>query len=245
MLREDRQTLVSPGNYIVRDHEDQTPITVQLTTKKAPRRVTTKDQSSGSLGQTTLFRRTIRARDTICAISKGSAMVTKSDKPYRGLTASHIFPTSQLEEWNRHNYRLYITDPSPATEIGQSGLYSPQNGLLLSTTVHEDFDAFLVGVDPDADYKIIIFGGDPTGLGGARLKDSARNGTNPNNRVSAELLRWHLRMCVYSNMKANADPGPEWEEDLGSDDMGQILEQPDAGERMEVELFTRLGPRVA
>jgi len=46
-------------------------------------------------------------------------------------------------------------------------------------------------------------------------------------------------------MKANADPGPVWEEDLGSDDMGQTLEQPDAGERMEGELFTRLGELVA
>jgi len=82
-------------------------------------------------------------------------------------------------------------------------------------------------------------------LGGTRLRNTARHDTTANNRVSADLLRWHLRMCVYSNMKANADPGPVWEEDLGSDDMGQTLEQPDAGERMEGELFTRLGELVA
>lgn len=52
-------------------------------------------------------------------------------------------------------------------------------------------------------------------------------------------------MCVYANMKANAEPDVDWEEDLGSDNMGQILEQPDAAERMEVELFTRLGGLVA
>lgn len=52
-------------------------------------------------------------------------------------------------------------------------------------------------------------------------------------------------MCVYRNMKANAEPLPVWEEDLGGDDIGQILEQPDAAERMEVELFTRLGGLVA
>jgi hypothetical protein len=46
-------------------------------------------------------------------------------------------------------------------------------------------------------------------------------------------------------MKANAEPPPLWEDDLGSDDMGQILEQPDAADRMEVELFTRLGGLVA
>lgn len=51
--------------------------------------------------------------------------------------------------------------------------------------------------------------------------------------------------CVFKNMKANAEPDEIWENDLGSDDMGEILEQPDAGERMEVELFTRLAGLVA
>lgn len=32
-----------------------------------------------------------------------------------------------------------------------------------------------------------------------------------------------------------------WEDDLVEDDIGEILEQPDAAERMEVELYTRLG----
>jgi hypothetical protein len=90
-----------------------------------------------------------------------------------------------------------------------------------------------------AGYKIIIFEGDTAKLGGKCLKNSARHGTNPRNRVCAHLLRWHLRMCVYRNLKANADIQAVWEDDLGSDDMGQILEQPDAGHRMEVELFTR------
>jgi hypothetical protein len=45
-------------------------------------------------------------------------------------------------------------------------------------------------------------------------------------------------------MKASPGP-PEWEHDLGSDDIGEILTQPDAAERMDVELFTRLGSLVA
>lgn len=46
---------------------------------------------------------------------------------------------------------------------------------------------------------------------------------------------------MYRNMKANAEPQEYWEADLGQDDMGDILHQPDAAERMEVELFNRLG----
>lgn len=36
---------------------------------------------------------------------------------------------------------------------------------------------------------------------------------------------------------------PDWEQDFseGGDVIGEIMEGPDAGERMELELFTRLG----
>ncbi|CAG7970581.1 unnamed protein product [Penicillium salamii] len=173
-------------------------------------------------------------------------MITDAEDPFSGIEGCHIFPTSMIEDWNRNNHkRNWITDDSPANEIGESGIYSQQNGLLLNKLVHHHFDDFKIGIDPDAGFKIIIFRGDNNKLGGKCLKDSARYGTNPRNRVCAHLLRWHLRMCVYRNMKANADFRTVWEDDLGSDDIGQILEQPDAGHRMEVELFTRLGERVA
>jgi hypothetical protein len=45
-------------------------------------------------------------------------------------------------------------------------------------------------------------------------------------------------------MKGNAGT-PPWEHDLGPDNMGEILDQADAGERMEAELFSRLGSLVA
>ncbi|KAF9248463.1 hypothetical protein DTO013E5_6248 [Penicillium roqueforti] len=93
-----------------------------------------------------------------------------------------------------------------------------------------------------ADYKIIVFVTDTTGIGGTRLRNSALSGTL---RVSANLLRWHLRMCLYKSLKVNAEPQTVWEEDLGEDPMGEILSQPDAAERMEVELFTRLGELIA
>jgi hypothetical protein len=78
-----------------------------------------------------------------------SAFVTSPDRKYRGLEAAHVFPVSQLAQWNRNHYRRYITDISPAVDIGDSGLYSPQNGLLLSKNAHDVFDDFLLGVDPD------------------------------------------------------------------------------------------------
>lgn len=80
-------------------------------------------------------------------------------------------------------------------------------------------------------------------LGGRRLSESAISAQDPNHRVSDELLRWHLRMCILENMKGNAGP-PSWEHNLGPDDMGEILDEMD-GERMEAELTSRLGSLLA
>lgn len=73
-------------------------------------------------------------------------------KPFARLQAAHIFPTSRVRDWERGDYQRFISDTSPAHEIGATKLYSPQNGLLLRTDIHEEFDDFSIGVDPDVSY---------------------------------------------------------------------------------------------
>ncbi|KAJ5616306.1 hypothetical protein N7537_001420 [Penicillium hordei] len=245
-LRSSSRASVGPGGYIVLDTNGN-PTTVNLTTECAPRRVRTRDINSQVQGRherdrlQKSFRDSLRNRDRCCTVTGPSTLVIE-DQPFQGVDATHVFPVSMLEQWRRDGYRRYITDTRPNSEIGESGLYSAQNGLLLRADMHAYFDAFQIGIDPDADYKIILFGKDTTGMGGTRLRDSARSGTQ---RVSPDLLRWHLRMCLYNGLRANAEPVPIWEEDLEEDPMGSIFMQPDAAERMEVELFTRLGGLVA
>ncbi|CDM37708.1 hypothetical protein PROQFM164_S07g000056 [Penicillium roqueforti FM164] len=219
---------------------DHAPIIINLIPNCAPRRVRTQSADSQSQGQRECqnkFRNSLRTRDAACAITGPNAIASRRS-PFRGLEATHVFPVSNVDEWQRNRYRRYITDTRPSSEIGESGLYSPQNGLLLRSDIHTHFDAFEIGIDPD----IIVFVTDTTGIGGTRLRNSALSGTL---RVSANLLRWHLRMCLYKSLKVNAEPQTVWEEDLGEDPMGEILSQPDAAERMEVELFTRLGELIA
>ncbi|KGO70434.1 hypothetical protein PITC_015400 [Penicillium italicum] len=245
-LRLNGRASVGTGDYIVLD-KDQSPIIIDLTTNCAPRRIRTLDTNTPSQGQSErnqlqrTFRDSLRNRDTYCAIT-GPPRVINHESPFQGLEATHVFPVSLISEWKQDNYEQYITDPSPSNDVGESRLYSAQNGLLLSTDIHILFDAFTIGVDPDSGYKIIVFATDNVRMGGTCLKDSARSGPQ---HVSADLLRWHLRMCLYRNMKANAEPWTQWEEDLGEDPMGEITRQPDAAERMEVELFTRLGGLIA
>ncbi|KAJ5179209.1 hypothetical protein N7492_002419 [Penicillium capsulatum] len=228
---------VTPGNSFVLSSRDRAEFSVELTRENAPRRVQAR------------FRERLSQRDEMCAISNGRPVVVTSKKPHKGLVAAHVFPVSQLSQWY-HDYRSLVNDTGPPAEIGKSRIYSSQNGLLLTKDMHSAFDDFIIGVNPDAGYKIVPFETDTVGIGGTRLRDSARYGTavpagDSANNVSPDLLRWHLRMCVLSNIIANAEPQEYWEEDLGEDNMGQILEQPDAAEIMELELFTRLGELIA
>lgn len=45
-----------------------------------------------------------------------------------------------------------MTNPSPTSTIGESKLFSPQNGLLLHTDLHDWFDSSNIGIDPDVSY---------------------------------------------------------------------------------------------
>ena len=67
---------------------------------------------------------------------------------------------------------------------------------------------------------------------------------NDPQRPVDELLRWHFRQAVLSNMKGAGEPIFEDDFPPGSDIVGDILRGPKAGERMEFELFSRLGAQV-
>lgn len=77
--------------------------------------------------------------------------------------------------------------------------------------------------------------------GGKTLSSSTRPAGNPNSRVSDELLRWHFRQCVLTNMKGAGEK--RWDLDpAGGDLMDMILTQENAPEIMSIELGNRLGP---
>ncbi|KAL5357299.1 hypothetical protein BJX96DRAFT_162990 [Aspergillus floccosus] len=131
--------------------------------------------------------------------------------------------TPQIHGW--------ITDHSPATEIGTSRLFSPQNGILMGSHLHEKFDLCKFSINPDDGYKITYFDQDLNALDPA----------NPQHRVSDGLLRWHFRQAALKNMKRVQDVWPDWEFDLAGGNLLEIIRRgPNAEERMELELFARL-----
>ncbi|OBT77314.1 hypothetical protein VF21_03466 [Pseudogymnoascus sp. 05NY08] len=87
-------------------------------------------------------------------------------------------------------------------------------------------------------YKIICLSQDVLNLDGRTLDLSCRDPQNPD-RVPDELFYWHFRQAVLAMVKGNGQR--MWDMQLEDDPMGDIMEGPDAVERMEAELFTRLG----
>jgi len=63
-------------------------------------------------------------------------------------------------------------------------------------------------------------------------------------RAVDELLRWHFRQAVLINMRGAGEPVFEHDFPPGSDIVGAILRGPKAAERMESELFSRLGAQM-
>ena len=67
---------------------------------------------------------------------------------------------------------------------------------------------------------------------------------NHHQRPIDELLRWHFRQAVLTDMRGAGEPVFEHDFPPGSDMMGHILRGPRAAERMEFELFSRLAAQV-
>jgi hypothetical protein len=154
------------------DGTDREPVAISVTSDRAPRRVYSRSPSSSQIArdrnslvkitkkphhhvdrwlnfllQQGYFRNAIRERDRTCAIS--GRTFRSRHRTFNALQAAHIYPVSRLSEWNAQNYRRWISDTSSQHHIGQSGLYSLQNGLLLKADIHQLWDSWVIGVDPD------------------------------------------------------------------------------------------------
>lgn len=143
---------------------------MSLSTDSCPRRINSQTKSGGITPrvsqkkkanvllpiltltqQRRYFRDAVRERDGHCMLS-GQPNPDAVLGDYSGLHASHIFPYAREGDWRARNFQQYVTDNSPASHIGSSRIHSPQNGFLVSSTLHELFDAYRVSVNPDVGY---------------------------------------------------------------------------------------------
>ena len=87
----------------------------------------------------------------------------------------------------------------------------------------------------------MFFSHDARDLAGKYLDQEFLDNTQ---RPVDQLLRWHFRQAVLTNMKGPGEPRFEHDFPPGSDIVGDIIRGPKAAERMEFELFNRLAAQV-
>jgi len=147
--------------------------------------------------RTEKFRREIRNRDQKCVIS---GLINPEGHMradiWGDFQAAHIFPLQHESVWDTLGYGKLVTVDTP----GRSKINSSQNGILLETAVHTKFDQYLISVNPDDNYKIVVFDLDIRGLDGRILDPACREENDPH-RVHDEMLRWHFRQSVLANVR--------------------------------------------
>ncbi|KAK9311259.1 hypothetical protein V1524DRAFT_371473 [Lipomyces starkeyi] len=217
-----------PGQYDIRPYSRRDSI--NITDELCITRILSKTKT----GRDESFRARVRERDGRCVIT-GTVNANAPINVWRGFEAVHIFPLSSEEYWVQMGFSRWITNRGER----DTGINSCQNGLLMLSTIHQNFDGFDFSVNPDDGYKITCFDKDPFRIDGRILDPICRN---PNGADGArdELLRWHFRQAVLANMRGAGEPSFEMDFPPGSDMMGEILSGPAAGKRMEAELFSRL-----
>ncbi|KAG0128888.1 hypothetical protein HOY82DRAFT_522182 [Tuber indicum] len=180
----------------------------------------------------------VRARDKKCVITGvAHADVFVQSGIWTGLEANYIFPLEQESRWIQLGFARWITDIDDST--GSSKIESAQNGFLLNACAQDLFNRYVMSVNPDDGYKIVVFGPDIFGYNGRILDPVCRNPSDPH-RVSDQLLRWHFRQSVLANMRGVGEPFFEHDFEPGTDILGEILAGPYGKERFELEMAVRL-----
>ncbi|KAG0634179.1 hypothetical protein HOY80DRAFT_987738 [Tuber brumale] len=184
------------------------------------------------------FRNDIRNRDRKCVISGISIpeIFTQSNN-WTAFEATHIFPPERSSLWIQYDYGRWIAGKDGTTE--SSNINSPRNRLLLGLNVQQMFHQYLISVNADDGYKVVVFDPDLFSYDGKTLDPVCRNLADPHS-VSDELLRCHFRQSVLANVRGAGEPIFEHDFPPGTDIMGEILAGPYARERFELEIAARL-----
>ncbi|KAG0132667.1 hypothetical protein HOY82DRAFT_518039 [Tuber indicum] len=180
----------------------------------------------------------VRSRDRRCVVSgliNPEAHIQANN--WLGFQVAHIFPPEHESLWTQCDYGRGITDTDDTHEAPK--IDSCQNGFLLVTGIHQGFDLYLISVNPDDNYKIVVFDIDIFGLDGRILDPICRNPDDPH-RVSDQLLRWHFRQSVLANARGAGEPIFEHDFPPGHDMAGEILAGPYGQERFALEIASRL-----
>lgn len=213
---------VQPGDYIVSAN------TVEVNDEM----VYTRASSIATGERVREFREAVQERDKRCVVSKLENL--NVEYGWAGFEAAHIFPLAYEQQWHENSYGRWISMvPAQGGEIN-----SVQNGLLLTSSLHQLFDQYFFTINPDNGFKVVLFmPADTFRIGKEKLDGRLLN--HPAG-PSVQLLRWHFRQAVLANMRGAGEPIFEHDFQPGGDTMGEIMQGPKPAEHMQFQLFNRL-----
>ncbi|KAJ8100511.1 hypothetical protein POJ06DRAFT_295476 [Lipomyces tetrasporus] len=213
---------LKPGHYDIRPYSRKDAISI--TDEPWIARILSKTVT----GRDDFFRARVRERDGKCVIT-GVVNAGAYRNDWVGFETARIFPLSSEEYWVQSGYSTWITK--------REG----EQRATLQSHIHQKFDSFSFSINPDDGYKITCFDEDSFRIDGKILDPICRESSGEAG-ARDNLLRWHFRQAVLANNNMRGAGEAVFEMDFppGTDMMGDILGGPEAGKRMEAELFSRL-----
>ncbi|KAL6299828.1 hypothetical protein BKA93DRAFT_804629 [Sparassis latifolia] len=197
-------TIVQPGHYVLLTI-DGGPTRVFVTSERARPRIPTHSETPARDNH---YRLRSRARDGKCLIT---GLETNT---YSRLKAAHIFPRAHLTE----GYASMITDTLDEAYLGGSSkIDSVQNIITLRSDLHDSWDNYELGVDPDNDYRITAFVNGNADIDGLHLDLSHIQ--DPGLHPIDELFRDHFMQGLFQHVKGEADL--TWDYDDFGDALGE------------------------
>ncbi|KAG0123486.1 hypothetical protein HOY82DRAFT_673943 [Tuber indicum] len=167
------------------------------------------------------FHQEIRNRDWKCVFSGIINLeINIRANNWSGFEVAHVFPLEHRGLGIQNNHERYIAGINDS--LASAKIDSSQNGILLDVTIRQKFDQYLVSVNPDDKYKIVVFEPDNRGLDGRTLDI------------------WHFRQSVLANLRGAGEPIFDDDFPLGTDMVGQTPAGSYAQARFESERAARL-----
>ncbi|KAF8573888.1 hypothetical protein K439DRAFT_1398775, partial [Ramaria rubella] len=231
-LDQNDRRVLQPGNYATLS-PDGDPLAIRLTDENYRPRTLSLDISGTA--RTNSFRERVRERDQRCCVT--GRLVR--NLLYVDFRASYIFPIAHRDVWEAQNLSRFIADDAPPEHKGPNSINSVQNGILLRSHVHDLFDSYLFGINPDDEYRITDFREDQE-FNGRQLW--INENADPRHRPSDDLLREHFRQCVFANVKGAGRQDDDFfdpEDDFDLSDFTRWGREINEGQPTRLELAVR------
>ncbi|KAH9032547.1 hypothetical protein EDB84DRAFT_1561942 [Lactarius hengduanensis] len=146
-----------------------------------------------------------RARDGKCLIT---GLQTQT---YSRLKVAHIFPRAHDAEWIRKGYPSKITDSADEVVMGgPTKIDSVQNVITMRSDLHDAWDNYEFGVDPNNNYRITAFTNGNADVNDLYLKlDHIQD---PTLRPLDELFTDHFMQGIFKHMKGAGEVSWSYED---------------------------------